>query len=72
MSMLALALSVFGVAASLAVALWAWHAMTHLDDDPRTYASFELMRLDIAPVAIASVTPLPPASAGRGHHHDHR
>ncbi len=57
MSLLALSLSVLAVAASLAVALWAWHAMTRLDDDLRTYASFELMRLDIAPGANARPAP---------------
>jgi hypothetical protein len=57
MSLLALSLSVLAVAASLAVALQAWHAMTRLDDDLSTYASFELMRLDIAPVAHARPAP---------------
>jgi hypothetical protein len=72
MSLLALSLSVLGVAASLGVALWAWHAMTRLDDDLRTYASFALMRLDIAPAANAAAGPRPPARSGRGHHRDLR
>ncbi len=60
MSLLALSLSVLAAAASLAVALRAWYAMTRLDDDLGTYARFELMRLDIAPAANAR-----PAPSGR-------
>lgn len=63
MSLLALSLSVLAAAASLAVAWRAWHAMSRLDDDLRAYASFELMRLDVA-----AATPVRPAPSGRVHH----
>lgn len=46
MSVLALSLSILAVAASLGVAVLAWHAMARLDDDLNIYASFEFMRLD--------------------------
>lgn len=44
MSLLALALSILGVAASLGVAVLAGHAMARLDDDLNTCAPFDFVR----------------------------
>lgn len=60
MSLLALTLSILAVAASLAVAVLAWHAMSRLEEDLRTHASIAFMRLDSPSAAHPR-----PAQAGR-------